>query len=323
VRQNGVKRVLALVALAALLITTGGTATLAQAVVTKTAADDVAFPAELVNWAPLLGNPVFTAEGAGHWDDKIRERGWILREGDEYRMWYTGYDGKKDDVKLLGYATSKDGIRWNRSAKNPLVRDHWVEDMMVVREGGTYYMFAEGEHDNHAVMLTSADGIAWKWEGELDVRAADGRTPGPRPCGTPTVWVEGGTWYLFYEVGDKGVWLAKTREPMARLWVNVQDEPVLKLGPGEYDKEMLAMNQVIQRGGIYYAIYHGSGDGEGPMPRKWNTDIARSSDLVHWEKYARNPIVSDNKSSGELVPVGGRYRLYTMHDQVDVFEARK
>jgi sucrose-6-phosphate hydrolase SacC (GH32 family) len=251
---------------------------------------------------------------------KIRERGWIMREGDAYRMWYTGYDGEKDGTRLLGYATSKDGIHWNRSPRNPLVRDHWIEDMMVVREGATYFMFAEGEHDNHAVMLTSPDGIDWKWEGDLDVRAADGKSVALRPCGTPTVWFEKGMWYLFYEVGDKGVWLAKTRDPKSRTWTNVQDEPVLRLGPEAYDKEMIALNQVIKRKNTYYAIYHGSGDQDGPVPRRWSTNIARSTDLVHWEKYARNPIVEDNKSSGELVPLNGRYRLYTMHDRVDVFE---
>ena len=188
-RQNGVRVVLTLAALVAReRLETA--ATWAQPVVTKS---EIGFPEELVNWEPRHGNPVFTAAGAGHWDDKIRERGWILREGDKYRMWYTGYDGKRDDIKLLGYATSNDGIHWDRSPKNPLVRDHWVEDMMVVRKGGKYYMFAEGEHDNHAVMLTSPDGLDWTWEGELDVLAADCTTPRPRPCGTPTVWVEGGT----------------------------------------------------------------------------------------------------------------------------------
>jgi len=320
-RQNGMNLVLALAALVAGQWIANAAAW-AQAVATKT---ETGFPKDLVDWAPRVGNPVFTAAGAGHWDDKIRERGWILREGDLYRLWYTGYDGKRDDIKLLGYATSTDGIHWERSPKNPLVRDQWVEDMMVVRDGDTYYMFAEGDdvkRDNHAVMLTSPDGINWKWEGELDVRAADGKTEGPRPCGTPTVWIENGVWYLFYEVGDKGVWLATTRDPKSRMWTNVQDEPVLKLGPGDYDKEMLALDQIIKRGGTYYAIYHGSGDPDGPTPRRWNTDIARSDDLVHWQKYEHNPIIRDNKSSGELVPVDGRYRLYTMHDQVDVFEPK-
>jgi beta-1,2-mannobiose phosphorylase / 1,2-beta-oligomannan phosphorylase len=316
-RQNGVSVVLALAALVAGQWV-GGAAACAQAVATER---EVRFPAGLVNWSPRNDNPVFIGAGVGHWDDKIRERGWILREGNVYRMWYTGYDGKRDDIKLLGHATSTDGIHWTRSPKNPLVRDHWVEDMMVVHEGGTYYMFAEGEHDNHAVMLTSPDGIDWKWEGELDVRASDGKSPAKRPCGTPTVWVEKGVWYLFYEWGDKGVWLAKTTDPRSRVWTNVQDKAVMQLGPGEYDKDMMALDQIIKRGEAYFAIYHGSGSGE-KVPRTWNTDIARSTDLVHWQKYERNPIVDDNKSSGQLVPVSGRYRLYTMHDQVDVFEAK-
>src|SRR5215213_3894101 len=29
------------------------------------------FPPELVNWKPLAANPVFTAQGPGHWDVKI------------------------------------------------------------------------------------------------------------------------------------------------------------------------------------------------------------------------------------------------------------
>src|SRR5690348_5252263 len=51
------------------------------------------FPLELVQWKLLPESPVFRGEGDGHWDVKIRERGWILKEGDLYRMWYTGYDG--------------------------------------------------------------------------------------------------------------------------------------------------------------------------------------------------------------------------------------
>src|SRR4029077_16638910 len=51
------------------------------------------FPPELVNWKAYPENPIFTAEGPGHWDVKIRERGWILREGDAWQLWFTGYDG--------------------------------------------------------------------------------------------------------------------------------------------------------------------------------------------------------------------------------------
>lgn len=282
------------------------------------------FPPELVHWSAWHGNPIFTAEGPDHWDVKIRERGWILRDGDSYQLWFTGYDGTRQGIKLLGYATSHDGIHWMLSPKNPIYRKHWVEDMSVVRYGNRYYMFAEGAHQNHAEMLTSPNGVDWKWEGELDVRLSDGKQPAPKPCGTPTVWVENDRWYLFYEYLDRGAWLATTKDPMSRVWTNVQDDPVLRPGPGPFDRDMIAIDQIIKYSGAYFAFYHGSGSGVA-MPRTWNTDIARSTDLIHWQKYSGNPIVDDNKSSGIVVPMitpgtaAHGFRLYTMHDRVDLF----
>src|SRR3954467_8929222 len=70
----------------------------------RASAQATEFPAELVRWSARPENPVFTSEGPGHWDVKIRERGWILREGDTYRLWFTGYDGTRQGKKLLGYA---------------------------------------------------------------------------------------------------------------------------------------------------------------------------------------------------------------------------
>ena len=260
---------------------------------------------------------MFAAAGAGHWDVKIRERGWILREGDTYHLWYTGYDGTRDGIRQLGYATSPDGLSWTRSPDNPLCRGQWVEDMMVVKRGDTYYMFAEGVHD-HAQWLTSTDRVHWKREGTLDIRTTDGRPLGSGPFGTPTAWLENETWYLFYERQDAGVWLATSKD--LKVWTNVQDEPVLRPGPGQYDKQMIALNQIVKYQGTYFAYYHGSGSNK--APRTWNTNVARSSDLVHWQKYSGNPLVNDNKSSGIVVSDGRHFRLYTMHDQVDVYFQR-
>lgn len=273
------------------------------------------FPDVLVRFRPYEQNPVFTAAGPGKWDVKIRERGWILREGNLWRMWYTGYDGTAEGTRLLGYATSHDGLVWTRAAQNPLYREGWVEDMQVLRHGDTYLMFAEGKGDQ-AQWLTSRDGLAWKREGTLDVRKCDGTPIEPGPYGTPTVWFDDGVWNLFYERGDLGVWLA--RSPDLRVWANVQDEPVLPRGPETYDRVMIAMNQIIRHDGRYYAYYHGSGTPE--KPRLWTTNIAVSTDLVHWKKYSGNPLLPerDNKSSGIVVFDGKQLRLYTMHDKVDV-----
>lgn len=272
------------------------------------------FPAELVEFTPCAKNPIFTAEGPGHWDVKIRERGWILRDGEVWHLWFTGYDGTREGIKLLGHATSSDGLAWKRDAKNPVYSEHWVEDVMVVKHDGTFYMFSEGTGDR-AQLLTSPDGVNWTRVGKLDVRYADGRPLSPGPFGTPTVFIEGDTWYLFYERGDQAVWLASSKD--MKVWTNVRDEPVMRPGPESYDDNMIAFNQVIKHKGRYYASYHGSGDES--SPKTWSSNLAVSDDLLHWEKYEHNPLLGDNQSSNLFVDDGTGIRLYSMHEAVRVY----
>lgn len=276
------------------------------------AATSIEFPPELVRFKPYEHNPIFTGAGPGHWDVKIRERGWILREPDGYRLWYTGYDGTREGRKLLGYATSKDGLAWTRWPANPLDGDHWIEDMQVLHVDGTYYMFAEGERDQ-AHWFTSPDGIKWQRRGTLDIRKTDGEPISPGPFGTPCVFRDGDRWYLFYERSDLGIWLA-TSSDLAQ-WKHVQDEPVFVPGPEKYDHFQVAFNQVIKRDGRYYAYYHAR---ESATTRDWSSSIAASDDLVHWTKYPHNPILTENKSSPLLLDDGKQLRLYTTHDQVQV-----
>jgi hypothetical protein len=271
------------------------------------------FPESLVRWAPAAPTPVFTGAAGDAWDRKIRERGWILVEDGTYHLWYTGYNDDRSPNHFLGHATSKNGFVWSRDPLTPIHTTSWVEDMCVVRVGRTYVMFAEGK-DDIAHLLTSDDRLHWDDQGRLDIRTTDGKPLSPGPYGTPTAWVEDGTWYLFYERGDSGVWLATSKD--RRVWTNVKDEPVLAMGPEPYDKHAVALDQIIKRDGVYYAFYHANA--HRPW-RDWSTCIARSRDLVHWEKYPGNPIIGDNCSSGILVDGPGGPRIYTMHPEVRVF----
>ncbi len=271
------------------------------------------FPPELVEFGAPPGQLIFSAGGEGEWDAALRERGWILRDGDEWRLWYTGYDGTREGLKQLGLATSSDGIDWKRHSANPLINDFWVEDVQVHKHEGRYVMFAEGLHDQ-AQWLSSADGLTWKREGTLDIRLMSGEPIPPGPYGTPTVWHEAGTWYLFYERRDAGIWLATSRD--LRTFTNISDDPVLTPGPEEYDRRFIALNQIIRHAGRYYAYYHGSGSADNPQ--LWAPAIATSTNLLHWEKFADNPLRPPevNQSSGIVVPEGDGYRFYTMHGEV-------
>lgn len=269
------------------------------------------FPDELVHFIPYSKNPVFSGTDTTTWDRHIRERGYILKEDIIYHMWYTGYE-EKNAEKHLGYATSNDGYNWTRYAGNPIYASAWVEDMSVVKYNGLYYMFAEGRGDT-AHLLTSADRIHWAEQGNLDIRQKNGSPISPGPFGTPAIFIENGTWYLFYERADLGIWLATSKD--LKVWTNVQDDPVIAPGPEAFDKYAVAMNQVIKHNGLYYGYYHASAFADW---REWSTNVAVSEDLVHWKKYPGNPIVGENTSSGIMVNDGKRYRLYTMHEKVQV-----
>ncbi|HEV3165056.1 MAG TPA: glycosylase [Isosphaeraceae bacterium] len=272
------------------------------------------FPPELVKWVPAEEKPVFSGTGSDTWDRKIRERGWILIEEDVYHLWYTGYNPDSSDKSMhLGHATSLDGLRWTRDPANPLAEGSWVEDMCVIHLGDTYFMFAEGKGDI-AHWLSSPDRVHWTEHGPLDIRKKAGEPISAGPRGTPTVWVEDGTWYLLYERGDLGIWLATSKD--RRIWTNVQDDPVIPMGPDSYDREAVAVNQVIKRNGFHYAFYHANSH----RPWKdWTTCVARSKDLIHWDKAPANPLIDNNCSSGIVVETPSGLRMYTMHPEVRVF----
>lgn len=279
--------------------------------------DTVAFPDNLVEFVPYDKNPVFTGTGTATWDEKIRERGFILHEDSAYYMWYTGYTDGEDPEMHLGYATSADGLVWTRYKNNPVYDSGWVEDVMVVKSNGTYFMFAEGKGDI-AHLLSSLDRIHWREEGSLDIRYTNGTPLSAGAYGTPAAWLEDGVWYLFYERGDLGIWLATSTD--MKVWTNKQDEPVIALGPDGYDAFGVAVNQIIKYNGRYYAYYHATDDKEWTT---WTSNVAMSEDLVHWKKYPHNPIARENKSSPILVHDGTDYRLYTMHESVNVHFPRK
>jgi hypothetical protein len=275
------------------------------------------FPPELVELGPPPAEPLFSGGGPDAWDRELLERGWIVRRGDRWSLWYTGSNPDRDPIRRLGLATSVNGLNWSRSTANPLVPDAWVEDVCVVRDAGRYMMLAEGERDI-AQSLVSLDRVHCNRCGSLAIhRAAGGPIPdGPR--GTPAVRLERGIWHLFYGRMDRGVWLATSRD--GHVFTNVGEDSVLTCGPEPYDRHAIAVDQIVRHAGQYYAFYHAS-------PREdratWQTCLATSTDLVHWTKYAANPLlpvdpVAPKRSSATLAHDGERFCLYTTHPDVRV-----
>ena len=183
----------------------------------------------LAAWKPIPENPVFAGTGRDTWDRKIRERGYIL-VGDDgiYHLWYTGYAVDRPPTMSLGH-----GHFARRHSLDPRSREpdlHRIVGRGRLRRShdGAYFMFAEGKNDI-AHLLTSSDGRKWTDQGSLDIRKTDGIADQPGPLRHATAWFENGTWYLFYERGDQGVWLATSKD--RKVWTNVAGRPGHRHGP--------------------------------------------------------------------------------------------
>ena len=95
----------------------------------------------------------------------------IMPYSNGYKMWYGGYNANLS-VTGIGYATSPDGITWEKYANNPVLLpgasgqwDHVVFGSRVLFIDNNYYMFFTGEtvgyQSDKIGLATSTDGLVW------------------------------------------------------------------------------------------------------------------------------------------------------------------
>jgi hypothetical protein len=112
--------------------------------------------------------------GPGSYDlNQVRPSTVIKAEDGTYRMWYYGWGTNRWSVS---YATSSDGINWNKYAGNPVLNigpAGDLDDFMVLRpwvliDGkGIYHMFYQGndQRTNRIFYAKSNDGFNWVKQG--------------------------------------------------------------------------------------------------------------------------------------------------------------
>lgn len=74
------------------------------------------------NEAPFSNSdPVLKVSSTGEWDSLRVWSPAVLATDAGYEMWYAGRDGPFTQPQLVGYATSPDGIHWEKSRDNPVI----------------------------------------------------------------------------------------------------------------------------------------------------------------------------------------------------------
>jgi predicted GH43/DUF377 family glycosyl hydrolase len=128
-----------------------------------------------VTWRRQSDKPVLSAEAP--WEKVAVMCPHVIHDKRDglYRMWYSG--GEQYEPDAIGYATSRDGLVWEKHRSNPIFSPDpasaWEKDRVtacqVVRPGDDYVMFYIGFRDrDHAQigLARSKDGISG-WERHL------------------------------------------------------------------------------------------------------------------------------------------------------------
>ena len=168
-----------------------------------------------INWTKYSGNPIFQA-GTASWEAGGVYTGCVMPVAGGYKMWYEGYNA----VNNIGYATSTDGIFWQRDTlNNPVLVNgnpgEWdyagIYLPKVLEIDDYYYMWYGGFGSIAQIGLaTSYDGISW-------VKHSANPVLKPSPGQWDDYWVEegsvifiGDTLYMWYGAsggsGSNYVW---------------------------------------------------------------------------------------------------------------------
>ena len=126
-------------------------------------------------WTKYATNPVLKVGSSGSWDSKNVSAPYVIFDSGVYKMWYSGGGDPATSTPAIGYATSTDGINWEKYAQNPVLTvgptgswdSLYIAGASVLVDGNTYkiwYMGSDGEEPFLKAQIgyaTSSDGVSW------------------------------------------------------------------------------------------------------------------------------------------------------------------
>jgi len=247
----------------------------------------VAYSSNGVDWTKNTNNPIITPSSTSFIDENGLEEPAVLKDN-LYRMWY-----KSDPTSTIRYATSTDGIVWDKYEKAVLTgtaywENHGVANPSVIFKDGKYWMYytAWGSDNGWLIGLaTSPDGIIWtKYErNPLNLPLGD-------HLGRPSAIYYGGKFHLFYHTGyGRGTDIYHLVSDDGINFSCDGQCSILALGsPGSFDSNTIIGPSVIEHNSQIYLYYGGTIDNS-----HWQIGLA-----------SEQPIVLENKKTPIIILPG-------------------
>jgi predicted GH43/DUF377 family glycosyl hydrolase len=175
-----------------------------------------------INWTKYSGNPIMVPDTAAWEAGGPLYPGIIIFQGG-YKMWYAGYNVEYTSA-MIGYATSSDGITWQRD----------IDNNPVLTIG------APGEWDFNGITTPHINLIDSTYHLWYTARPYSGN---PRQVG--------------YASSDDGITWTKYNNTTTTNPPYLESDPVLKPSPGQWDGEAVTGGNVILIGDILHMWYDG------------------------------------------------------------------
>jgi hypothetical protein len=293
---------------------------LAVAIVTSLLFSMVSIPA-LATGAPAEDeftkeptNPVLT--GVGAWESDGVAAGSVILDGSTYKMWYSGYDD--DGITQIGYATSTNGIDWDKYAGNPVLHvgtpGNWdsfiVGGPSVIKDGATYKMWYTGSNSSLIGRIgyaTSTDGINWVKYASYVLNVGAAGTWEENGVLDPSVIKDGPTYKMWYSgrdvdgsiLGLMAIGYATSNDGL--VWYKGSN-PVMTKNLTGFDNRGVGGTHVIKEtAGTYTMYYTGFETGTGLLSE---IGIAASSNGLSWTRQATPVLKVGDGGSWEEEGVG-------------------
>jgi hypothetical protein len=229
-----------------------------------------------ISWIRYAKNPVLSAEL--FWEARTVVCPAVIKDGKTFKMWY-GANGIPP--RIIGYATSIDGIKWEKHYEPVLELGppgDWDASIMgpgtVIKEKDVYKMWYWGGRESWPVseiqvgLAVSPDGINW----------------------------------------------VKYKDPSTTAAQSSTSDPVLRVGlPGEWDQLRIWSPAVLATKTGYEMWYAGRAGYTTPPQL---VGYAISPDGVEWKKSPDNPVISERPEWGfsyltsSVLEFNGFYHLW-------------
>ena len=246
-----------------------------------------------VNWAKH-DQPVLPQGGAGSWDESLLCPS-VLKLGDTYHMWYTGINASQS--MKIGYATSMDGIIWDKYEDNPVLGpgpagsfdENRTYLPIVVYDDSIFHMYyvgAKNDENEYLFYATSEDGTTWTKHEAPEFQQENGDPYGGH-VNRGDVYYDGEVFHMWAGMTSRGLYdVGYATSADGAIWTVVDPTVIYAPLSGEWDDPRIQVATVFEMGDMYHMWYSG-GD-----LFSWDIGYMHSPDGLNWTKHEANPVLT-------------------------------